>query len=70
MSHQAAADALPLRDAFAVLFFVSVGMLLDPAFLRRRTRWRSSRWSLLIVVAKPLVAFVIVALFGYPLRPR
>ena len=30
MSHQAAADALPLRDAFAVLFFVSVGMLLDP----------------------------------------
>ena len=33
MSHQAAADALPLRDAFAVLFFVSVGMLLDPAIL-------------------------------------
>ena len=33
MSHQAAADALPLRDAFAVLFFVSVGMLLDPAFV-------------------------------------
>ena len=33
LSHQAAADALPLRDAFAVLFFVSVGMLLDPAIL-------------------------------------
>jgi len=33
LSHQAAADALPLRDAFAVLFFVSVGMLFDPAFL-------------------------------------
>ena len=32
-SHQAAADALPLRDAFAVLFFVSVGMLFDPAIL-------------------------------------
>ena len=41
MSHQAAADALPLRDAFAVLFFVSVGMLLDPAFLLA-SRWRSS----------------------------
>ena len=54
MSHQAAADALPLRDAFAVLFFVSVGMLLDPTFLvdlpardprdgraRRRRRRRS-----------------------------
>ena len=33
VSHQAAADALPLRDAFAVLFFVSVGMLLDPAVM-------------------------------------
>ena len=33
VSHQAAADALPLRDAFAVLFFVSVGMLFDPIFL-------------------------------------
>ena len=59
-SHQAAADALPLRDAFAVLFFVSVGMLFDPAAVisepllapRRRSgsswsRSRSprSRWS-------------------------
>ncbi|HJS07139.1 MAG TPA: cation:proton antiporter, partial [Pirellulales bacterium] len=33
VSHQAAADALPMRDAFAVLFFVSVGMLFDPAFI-------------------------------------
>ena len=33
LSHRAATDALPLRDAFAVLFFVSVGMLFDPAFL-------------------------------------
>ena len=36
VSHQAAADALPLRDAFAVLFFVSVGMLFDPTFLAPR----------------------------------
>ena len=36
MSHQAAADALPLRDAFAVLFFVSVGMLLDPTYPARQ----------------------------------
>jgi CPA2 family monovalent cation:H+ antiporter-2 len=34
-SHQAAADSLPLKDAFAVLFFVSVGMLFDPAILVR-----------------------------------
>src|SRR5258705_5385637 len=33
LSHQAAADALPLQDAFAVLFFVSVGMLFDPTVL-------------------------------------
>ena len=46
MSHQAAADALPLRDAFAVLFFVSVGMLLDPAYLLAQPADRSSpSWS-------------------------
>ena len=45
---QAAADALPLRDAFAVLFFVSVGMLLDPAVLiadAAGDRGRRSCWS-------------------------
>ena len=35
LSHQAAADSLPLQDAFAVLFFVSVGMLFDPSILVR-----------------------------------
>ena len=48
VSHQAAADALPLQDAFAVLFFVSVGMLFDPRIVVREPRpcssacWRSS----------------------------
>ena len=47
VSQQAAADALPLRDAFAVLFFVSVGMLFDPTFVVtapgpvRSPAWRS-----------------------------
>lgn len=67
MSHQAAADALPLRDAFAVLFFVSVGMLLDPAFFVEHPV-EVAAISLLIVVAKPVVAIVIVAAFGYPIR--
>ena len=67
MSHQAAADALPLRDAFAVLFFVSVGMLLDPAYLIAHPLPILAMLCL-IVVAQPLVAFGIVALFGYPLR--
>ncbi|MGP1674297.1 MAG: cation:proton antiporter [Candidatus Limnocylindrales bacterium] len=67
MSHQAAADALPLRDAFAVLFFVSVGMLLDPIFLVTHPV-QIVAVLFVIMVAQPLVAFVIVTLFGYPLR--
>jgi len=67
MSHQAAADALPLRDAFAVLFFVSVGMLLDPAFLLAQPLAILAVLAL-IVVAKAVSAFGIVAAFGYPLR--
>ena len=67
MSHQAAADALPLRDAFAVLFFVSVGMLLDPAYLLANPLPVLAMLSL-ILVAQPLVSFGIVAVFGYPLR--
>ena len=43
VSHQAAADALPLRDAFAVLFFVSVGMLFDPGLPAPRARPRPRR---------------------------
>ena len=67
MSHQAAADALPLRDAFAVLFFVSVGMLLDPRFLVTHPVEILAVLAV-IVVAQPLVAFVIVTLFGYSVR--
>ena len=67
MSHQAAADALPLRDAFAVLFFVSVGMLLDPSFLVEHPLEVIAVVGL-IVVAKSLAAVAIVAAFGYPIR--
>ena len=67
MSHQAAADALPLRDAFAVLFFVSVGMLFDPRILLERPL------DVLIVVAiiivgKSAAAFGIVLALGRSLR--
>ncbi|CAN5681884.1 YbaL family putative K(+) efflux transporter [soil metagenome] len=67
MSHQAAADALPLRDAFAVLFFVSVGMLLDPSFLLAQPLAIVAMVGLIVGV-KWLTKFVIVAAFGYPLR--
>ncbi len=66
LSHKAAANSLPLQDAFAVLFFVSVGMLFDPAILLREPLLVASV-LLLVVIGKSLVAAVIVLLLGYPL---
>ena len=67
MSHQAAADALPLRDAFAVLFFVSVGMLLDPAYLLANPLPVLAVLTI-IVVGKALTKLLVVGLAGYPPR--
>lgn len=67
VSHQAGADALPLRDAFAVLFFVSVGMLFDPGFVVREP-WMVVAALGVVLVAKPLAALAIVAVLGYPIR--
>jgi CPA2 family monovalent cation:H+ antiporter-2 len=67
VSHQAAADALPLRDAFAVLFFVSVGMLFDPAFLLREPALVLAALAV-VLVGKPLVALAVVAALGYSAR--
>ena len=67
VSHKAAADALPLRDAFAVLFFVSVGMLLDPGYLVEHLPSVVAVVAL-IIIGKSLAAVGIVALLGYPLR--
>jgi len=67
LSYRAAEESLPLRDAFSVLFFVSVGMLFDPDVLIREPL------HVLIVLAiiifgKSLAAFLIVLLFRYPLN--
>ena len=67
LSHKAAADALPLRDAFAVLFFVSVGMLVDPGYLVDHIP-AVVAVVLLIVVGKSVAAIAIVTLLRYPLR--
>jgi monovalent cation:H+ antiporter-2, CPA2 family len=67
LSHQAAADALPLRDAFAVLFFVSVGMLFHPEFVITAFD-QVIAIVVIIVLAKALVAFLIVTAAGYPFR--
>ena len=64
-SHQAAADSLPLKDAFAVLFFVSVGMLFDPTILLREPS-AVLAVVLVIVIGKSLAAFAIVLTFAYP----
>jgi monovalent cation:H+ antiporter-2, CPA2 family len=66
-SVRAASDALPMRDAFAVLFFVSVGMLLDPGALFDEPLMLGATLAV-VLVGKPLAAAAIVALFGYPLR--
>jgi CPA2 family monovalent cation:H+ antiporter-2 len=67
VSEQAAADALPLRDAFAVLFFVSVGMLFDPGFLLREPLLILVTLAV-VLVGKPLVALAVVALLGHSVR--
>lgn len=66
-SLRAATDALPMRDAFAVLFFVSVGMLFDV-----RTLWEAPGLILatlaIVVIGKPLAALLILVLMRYPIR--
>lgn len=62
LSHRAAEESLPLRDAFAVLFFVSVGMLFDPAVLLVDPLPILAT-VLIIVVGKSVLAFFVVRLF-------
>lgn len=67
VSHQAAADALPMRDAFAVLFFVSVGMLFDVAAVTASPVLFLGLLTVILVV-KPLAALGIVWVLGRPIR--
>ncbi|SFN60764.1 monovalent cation:H+ antiporter-2, CPA2 family [Candidatus Pantoea varia] len=67
LSHRAARDTLPLRDAFAVLFFVSVGMLFDPSILV--TQPLAVLGALvIIVVGKSVAAWLLVSLLGHSRR--
>lgn len=65
LSQRAAQETLPLRDAFAVLFFVSVGMLFNPDVLVAHPLELLGT-LLIIILGKALAAFVIVRLFRYP----
>ncbi|KQP03143.1 YbaL family putative K(+) efflux transporter [Pseudorhodoferax sp. Leaf265] len=66
-SHRAAEESLPLRDAFAVLFFVSVGMLFDPMVLVQRPLQVIAVVGI-IVVGKSIAAAALVLAFRYPLN--
>ncbi len=65
LSRRAAEETLPLRDAFAVLFFVSVGMLFDPKVLIEQPGPVIATVAI-IVVGKSLAAFALVRAFGHP----
>lgn len=66
-SLRAASEALPMRDAFAVLFFVSVGMLLEPTYLLEAPLLVAATLAV-VVLGKPLVAMTVVLLLRYPPR--
>ncbi|NKE64700.1 Kef family K(+) transporter [Ramlibacter sp. RBP-2] len=66
-SHRAAGESLPLRDAFAVLFFVSVGMLFDPMVLMEQPL-RVVAVVAIIIVGKSIAAAGLVLAFRYPLN--
>ncbi len=67
LSQRAAEESLPLRDAFSVLFFVSVGMLFDPGVLLREPMHVLGVVAI-IVFGNALAAFIIVIAFRYPLN--
>ncbi|WP_047541255.1 YbaL family putative K(+) efflux transporter [Methylotenera versatilis] len=66
-SHRAAEESLPLRDAFAVLFFVSVGMLFEPAILVEQP-FNVLAVVAVIILGKSIAAMVITLAFRYPLN--
>ncbi|SFN29590.1 monovalent cation:H+ antiporter-2, CPA2 family [Nitrosospira briensis] len=67
LSHRAAQESLPLRDAFSVLFFVSVGMLFDPDVLIEQPLHVLATLGI-IIFGKSLAAFLLVLAFRYPLN--
>ena len=67
LSHRAAAESLPLRDAFAVLFFVSVGMLFEPQILIEEPGKLLAVLAI-VMIGNPLLAMALVLAFRYPLN--
>jgi K+:H+ antiporter len=66
-SLRAASEALPMRDAFAVLFFVSVGMLLDPRALLEAPGLIAATLAV-VLVGKPVAAMIVIIALRYPFK--
>jgi CPA2 family monovalent cation:H+ antiporter-2 len=64
LSEQAAADAMPMKDAFSVIFFLAVGMLFDPTVLYNNPKLFLLLMGI-IIIAKPLAALIVVVVLGY-----
>ncbi|MFA5593457.1 MAG: YbaL family putative K(+) efflux transporter [Micavibrio sp.] len=67
MNHEVADRALPFQDAFAVLFFVAVGMLFNPSILIEQPLHVFAAVAI-IMIGKSIVAFLIVLIVGYPIK--
>jgi CPA2 family monovalent cation:H+ antiporter-2 len=67
LSHRAAEESLPLRDAFSVLFFVSVGMLFDPTIVLQEPL-KLAAVVAIIMIGKTVAAVALVLAFRYPLN--
>ena len=67
LSYEAAAKSLPLQDAFAVLFFVSVGMLFDPMVLVRDPLPALATLAI-VIIGKSVAALVLVVVLGHSMR--
>lgn len=67
LSYQAASDSLPLQEAFAVLFFVSVGMLFDPMILAEHP-FRILAVLAIVIIGKSIPAFLLIVFRGYSIH--
>jgi len=65
VSHQAAANALPMKDAFAVIFFLSVGMLFNPMAIGENLPLFFGILSLILLI-RPLIAYLMLRIVKYP----
>lgn len=65
VGHQAAADAMPFRDVFSALFFVSIGMLFDPTLVVKHPGMVVTALGI-VLVAKPAIALLVVRLLRHP----